>query len=115
VSRVNEPAPTGPYFARVRPVEQQQRDAGSDSQARGGDVLAVHVQRDFARGEVVHPVAGSSRAYLFVLGLVALILGMGAWLGGPAVMAGVGLGWLTALLLWVVRKDLATEFQELFW
>ncbi len=115
MSRVNEPAPTGPYYARVRPLDQHQRQAGDDSQGPGGDILSVRTGRGFARSDVIHPAAGSSRAYLFILGLVAAMIGVGAWWGGPPVVAGVALGWLTALLLWVVRKDLASELQELFW
>jgi len=115
VARVNEPAPTGPYYARVRPVDQHQHNAGDEAPSQGADVKLVHVNRGLARSEVVHPVAGSSRAYLFVVGFVALLIGSGAWWGGTPVVIGVALGWLTAMLLWVVRKDLASEFQELFW
>ncbi len=63
----------------------------------------------------MHPVPGSSRAYLVIVGLVAILIGAGAFWGGPAVLAGIGLGWVTAMLLWLVRKDLMSEFQELFW
>jgi len=115
VSKVNEPAPVGPYYARIRPVEQHQKEAGGDTLGQQTDVLTIRGGQGISGQPVIHPVAGSSRAYLFVVGLVAVIIGMAGWWGGSGTMIGVALGWITALLLWIVRKDLASEFQELFW
>lgn len=115
VSRVNEPAQTGPYYARIRPVEQHQKQAGGQPQGHTGDMLVIRGGHGIPGPEVVHPVPGSSRAYLVIVGLVAVMLGAGAFWGGPLVLAGVGLGWVTAMLIWMVRADLISEFQELFW
>lgn len=115
MSRVNEPAQTGPYYARIRPVEQHQKQAGGQPQGKAGDTLVIRGGQGVSGEAVVHPVPGSSRAYLVIVGLVAVMIGAGAFWGGPMVLAGVGLGWVTGMLLWMVRRDLISEFHELFW
>ncbi|MBM3275564.1 MAG: hypothetical protein FJZ00_10440 [Candidatus Sericytochromatia bacterium] len=115
MSRVNEPAPMGPYYGRIRPVEAQQKQAGGDPQTRQGDMLAIHGGQGISENQAVFPAAGSSRAYLVIVGLVAVLIATTAWWGGMTAVVGIGLGWITAMLLWLVRKDIVSEFQELFW
>jgi hypothetical protein len=115
VSRVNEPAPTGPYLNRIRPVEAYQKEAGGDPHGPSGDSVLIRGGQGHATAPVVHPAPGSSRAYLVIVGFVAVLIAAGAWWGGQPVLLGIGLGWLTALLLFLVRKDLVSEFHELFW
>ncbi len=55
-----------------------------------------------------------SGAYLAIVVLVLALVLFAAWWGGEAVLAGVGIGWATGALVWLVRKDLARTFRDLF-
>lgn len=115
VSRVNEPAQVGPYYARPRPIDSHQRQAGSGAPNLATDLLAIHIGEGIQTRPILPPTLAPSRAYLVVVGLVALFVTSGIWWGGTEVLIGVCLGGLAAALLWIVRKDVVSEFQDLFW
>lgn len=114
VSRVNDTPPIGPHYARPKPVEAHSKQAGDQSQARGPDVLRLAGGPGSAARPARAQSAAPSRAYLFVLILaIALVLGV-VWWTGTSGLAGVGIGWITGLLVWAIRQDLARAVSDLF-
>ena len=114
MSKVNDTPPIGPHYARPKPVEAHSKQAGDHSRGQAQDVLNLHGGPGIVTRRVPLGRSGGSSAYLIVLVLaIALVVAVTGW-AGPEGLVGVGIGWLTGLLLWAIRKDLARVVSDLF-
>ncbi|MBI6546572.1 MAG: hypothetical protein HY692_07240 [Cyanobacteria bacterium NC_groundwater_1444_Ag_S-0.65um_54_12] len=114
MSRINEPPPIGPHHYRSQPVEAHQKQAGGTSSHDSlGAKTATHADRAEMLPGATSVDDNPPGAYLFIIGMVLAMLLAGAWWGGQMVILGIGLGWVTAVLLWIIRKDLAKAFRNI--
>ena len=113
MSKVNDTPPIGPH-SRPVPVEAHAKQAGGNPQGHDHDVLSLGASRRMAMPALPSRSPLLSSAYLAVVGLVLALVLLAAWWGGEAVLVGVGIGWTTGALVWLVRKDLARTFRDLF-
>ncbi len=113
MSKVNDTPPIGPH-SRPVPVEAHAKQAGGNPRGHDHDVLRLGV----SRGMVIPALPSRSpllaSAHLAIVGLVLALVLFAAWWGGGDVLVGVGMGWATGALVWLVRKDLARTFRDLF-